>query len=67
VFSLKGFTLPAKMLTEFMAPQTILLWERDEIDLAVRESCFCKGLIAKVRYAAEANLTDFKLVPGAFP
>jgi hypothetical protein len=37
IFSRSGFTDPALILAQFNAPQTILLWDVDEIEYALRE------------------------------
>lgn len=41
IFSRSGFTDPALTLAQFNAPQTILLWDADEIDFALKHAAFC--------------------------
>lgn len=53
VFSTQGFTSPALTLTQFLAPQTILLWEKDHIEHCLRNKLFIKGMLSKYRVAIE--------------
>ena len=51
LFSLSGFTIPALSLLSSIQPQTLLLWENDEIDYCLKNKTFCTTLIKK--YHAE--------------
>jgi hypothetical protein len=62
VFSRSGFTSPAVTLARYTAPQTILLWQGTEIDLAVREQTMVAGLMRKYRYAVTHGWPDLNLV-----
>lgn len=63
VFALDtGFTLPAKTLARHCSPQTVLLWEADEIAYALAKKHFIKSLVLKWRYAVEHGLPDFNVV-----
>ena len=66
IFSKSGFTLPAKILTRFTFPQTILLWERKEITPALEKQKMRIGLHRKFRYAIENGLPDFDLTSPQF-
>lgn len=59
VFSTMGFTDPALILSQFSAPQTILLWEKDHIDYCLRNGCFKNGLLKKYRHAIEEGFPNF--------
>jgi len=61
VFSRGGFTPPARALAQFLAPQTILLWDGDEIDFAMRRHTMCDGLRFKYEKAIEMGVPDFNL------
>jgi hypothetical protein len=60
-FSLSGFTDPALLLAGYMFPQTILLWEGDEVEAALVHGWFAEGLRVKYRAAVETGATDRKL------
>ena len=59
VFSTVGFTEPALILSQFSAPQTILLWEQDHIDFCLRNGDFKTGLLKKYRHAIEEGFPNF--------
>jgi hypothetical protein len=61
VFSSEGFTPAARQLAQFLAPQTILLWEGAEVEFALRNSLMAKGLRAKFDHAVEMGLPDYNL------
>ena len=42
VFSSTGFTNPAIMLSRFLSPQTILLWNGQEIQYALEQESICE-------------------------
>jgi hypothetical protein len=62
IFSRSGFTEHAMTLARFIAPQTILLWEGDEIEYALEHRCLRKGLIAKYRYCIEQSIPFYNIV-----
>jgi hypothetical protein len=41
VFSSRGFTPPAFLLAHFVLPQTILLWQGNEVELVLKEEGIC--------------------------
>ncbi|MCX7048618.1 MAG: restriction endonuclease [Candidatus Sumerlaeota bacterium] len=59
IFSMSGFTYPAKMLADYTSPQTILLWSKAEIDYAFLNRRLCDGLMAKYRHCIEYGIADF--------
>lgn len=60
-FSMAGYTEPAKILAEHLAPQTILLWEQMDIDFSLKNRYFCKGLELKYRECVKSGTPDFNL------
>jgi hypothetical protein len=64
VFSRSGFTDPASLLARFTAPQVILLWAGDEVEIALRNRWFCKGLMAKYRTCVAMGLPDYHISRG---
>lgn len=61
VFSTSGFTAPAIILAHFTAPQTILLWEKEDIDFAFKKRSFAHVLQRKYRYFVEKGIPNFKI------
>ena len=64
VFSRSGFTDQASLLAQFIAPQTILLWGGNEVEIALQNQWFCKGLTAKYRVCAQKGLPDYNISRG---
>jgi len=62
VFSYNGFAEPARLLTRYLAPQTILLWDGGEIGYALRSLGMVHGLRVKFRYAVEQGTPDYNLL-----
>lgn len=60
-FSMAGYTEPAKILAEHLPPQTILLWEKNDIDFSIKNKYFCKGLKLKFRECVKSGTPDFSL------
>lgn len=58
VFSSQDFTEPARILAQFCAPQTILLWIGDEVSYALDQRKFIEGTFLKYRRAVEYGLSD---------
>ncbi len=61
IFSAGGFTDPARVLASFLAPQTILLWDRNDIDYCVRNKRVCDPLLTKYRVCVEEGRPDHDL------
>lgn len=59
VFSRTGFTDPARHLSYFSLPQTILLWNGEEIKYALEREEICELLILKYRVCVEDGLPDY--------
>lgn len=53
IFSRSGYTDPAVALSRFCAPQTILLWQNDELETCIQYGMMKEGLELKLRKAAE--------------
>jgi hypothetical protein len=62
VFSRSGFTDPALLLTRYLSPQTILLWNGGEIAHALAERKVCDYLIYKYRACVESGLPDVSIL-----
>lgn len=62
-FSMGGFTEPAKILAEHLPPQTILLWEQNDIDICLKNEYFCSGLKLKFQECVKSGTPDFRLNP----
>lgn len=66
-FSTLGFTMPAGLLANMMAPQTVLLWYGSEVDACLRADSsrrpFVGVLHHKHRVAIETGLVDLQVVP----
>lgn len=61
-FSMAGYTEPAKILAEHLAPQTILLWEQYDIDFSLKNRYFCRGLEKKYQECVMSGRPDFNLI-----
>ena len=61
VFSQSGFTDPAVKLSQYLAPQVVLLWSGPEIEFALTNDYMAKGLIAKFRHCVEYGLVDYNI------
>jgi hypothetical protein len=59
VFSRTGFTDPARHLSYFSLPQTILLWSGEEIKYALERESICELLLLKYRVCIEDGLPDY--------
>jgi hypothetical protein len=65
IFSRTGFTDPAMILSQYLSPQTILIWNGAEIEYALQQRKFRKGLTVKYRMAVQRGQNDFSiLTPG---
>lgn len=61
VFSVAGFTEPAKLATHFMGEHAILLWTGDDIAWGLRNG-FTSALLKKYRFAVETGVRDYSLL-----
>ena len=61
VFSRSGFTEVARTLAQFMAPQSILLWEGDEFQHALVEGILIESLFEKFRRLIEHGEASFDI------
>jgi Restriction endonuclease len=64
VFSRTGFTSPARKQSYFALPQTILLWEGEELEYALEVESICQQLVRKYQICVEEGLTDYLIVEG---
>ena len=64
VFSRQGFTDPALTLAQHLAPQSVLLWQGEEIDLALRKQRMKNGMLLKHRHSIETGMPDYNLLAG---
>jgi hypothetical protein len=62
IFSMEGFTEPASILLDFIHPQTILAWEKNQIESCLRERFFCQALTKKYQKAIEFGTYNFYVV-----
>jgi hypothetical protein len=62
IFSRTGFTNPARKQSYFAFPQTILLWEGEELEYALEQESICHALIQKYRFCVEEGCTDYSTV-----
>ncbi|MEB3231883.1 MAG: restriction endonuclease [Leptolyngbyaceae bacterium] len=61
VFSRTGFTIPARHLSYFSLPQTILLWNGEEVKYALEQESICELLMLKYRACVENGLSDYDI------
>jgi hypothetical protein len=61
IFSMKGFTKPAKVLAQFSTPINILLWEAGDIEYGLKGKHMREGLQKKVHHAVEHGFPDHSL------
>lgn len=59
IISRTGFTDPARHLSYFSLPQTILLWSGEEIKYALDQERMCDLLLLKYRVCVEDGLPDY--------
>ena len=62
VFSYQGFTGPARTLAQYVAPQTVLLWDGSEVTHALQKRRMVSGLRRKYEYAVERGLPWYNLL-----
>ncbi len=61
LFSRSGFTLPATMLGRFVAPQTILLWDGNDIAYHLEHEDFAEGLVQRYRRSVENGMMKYDI------
>jgi len=61
VFSTTGFTEPAITLAHFSQPQSIILWEKENISYCLENECFVEGLIKKFQFSSTHGYPNFDL------
>lgn len=59
--SLGGFSPAALQLARFMSPQLVLLWERSDVDWAVKNKRWIRGLWRKYTHAIEKGVPNLSL------
>ncbi len=64
IFSYGGFTIPALRLSQHLSPQTILLWDGDEVEHALKggKGKMASGLRRKYERAVERGIPDYNLI-----
>ncbi len=62
LFSRSGFTESARTLSQYLAPQTILLWDGYDIEYTLERRAFRRALTAKLRYSIEHAVADVDAV-----
>jgi hypothetical protein len=62
LFSRTGITEPARTLSQFLSPQTILIWDGPEIKHALDNGVFRPALIVKYRTAVHRGQMDFNIL-----
>jgi hypothetical protein len=66
LFSRSGFTSSALTLSQYFAPQTLLLWEGNEIQYVLHSKKICAGLRAKYKNAIRDGFGEYNLVGEVF-
>lgn len=61
LFSHADFTPAASQLATYTAPQSILLWNGEEIDFALKKKQLITGLMEKYRHCVEHGLPDYDI------
>jgi len=61
LFSVKDFTMPTEVFTQFATPLNVLLWGREDLDFALRNGCMNVALEQKLDYAIEEGLPLYPL------
>jgi len=62
IFTTSGFTEPAIILAQYTSPQTILLWEKKEIEICLKNKGFKSGLLKKYNNCIEMGLSNYSLI-----
>lgn len=61
IFSSGGFTEATITLANFIFPQTILLWNGEEIEYCLKKRKFCQALTTKYRKCIEFGMHDYDI------
>lgn len=61
IFSSGGFTRAAFILANFIHPQTILLWNGDEVTYCLEKKIFSEPLVGKYRKSVELGIYDYDI------
>lgn len=64
IFARSGYTPSAKYLVKMHTPLNILLWELEELKMAIRDQKMRQALQTKFRYAVEQALPDYNIERG---
>lgn len=64
MFARSDYTPPAKYLVKMHSPLNILLWEFEELKLAVADQKMRRALQTKFKYAVERALPDYNIERG---
>lgn len=67
VFSYSGFTNPALLLAQYIAPQSILLWNGEEVEQIIKDQKVLDYLEFKYRTCVETGLPDASIQTPAAP
>jgi hypothetical protein len=62
IFTTASFTSPAIILNQFLHPQTILMWEKEEISQCLEKNFFVEGLKIKYEHCIKNGLTNYNLL-----
>lgn len=61
VLSVNDFTMPAEVFAQFQSPLNVLLWGREDLDIALRGGWMVSALEQKLEYAIEEGLPLYAL------
>lgn len=61
LFSTQNFTLPVEVFAQFAAPLNVLLWGRNDLNVALMDGSMVTGLRAKLARATESGLPSLSL------
>lgn len=56
LFSVRDFSLPTEVFTQFASPLNVLLWGSSDLDIALSSQSMIEGLRQKLEYAIEYGL-----------
>lgn len=62
IFTTSSFTKPAIILNQFLHPQTILMWEKEEIFHALEQDYLIDGLKIKYKNCIKFGLSNYNLL-----
>lgn len=62
IFTTSSFTKPAMILNQFLHPQTILMWEKEEIYGALELGYLIEGLRLKYSHCVKNGLSNFNIL-----